>query len=220
MFRPKDIVSGDFYKYSYIGGYHFIIVVDCTGHGVPGAFMSMIGNSLLNEIINEKQIYEPAEILTQLNKGVISALNQEHTDNRDGMDVCLCRIEKGENTKILFSGAKRDLIYYKASNNSLEFLKGERKSIGGNLSVRNLQKFTNQELNLSQGDVLYLTTDGFIDQNDKKRKRFGSKKFNNLLKDNAEKPLNEQKIILENALDEWQQGVEQRDDITVLGIKI
>ncbi len=220
LFRPKDIVSGDFYKYSNAGGYHFILVVDCTGHGVPGAFMSLIGNSLLNEIINEKQIYDPAEILTQLNKGVISSLKQEKTDNNDGMDVCLCRIDRKDTTNVIFSGAKRDLMYYSESNNCVEFIKGDRKSIGGTLGIRNKANFSNNKLNLSKGDIIYLTSDGYIDQNDKERRRFGLTEFQNILKLYATKPLKEQKVILENALDVWQKGVKQRDDITVLGIKI
>ncbi len=220
LFRPKDIVSGDFYKYTYSGGYHFVIVVDCTGHGVPGAFMSMIGNSLLNEIINEKQIYDPSEILVQLNTGVVNSLQQEHTDNKDGMDVCLCRIKKGDKTEVVFSGAKRDLIYYNKKDSKIEINKGERKSIGGPNISRNKSEFVNNKLILSEGDILYLTSDGLIDQNNKERKRFGLLHFNRVLKENAEKPLSEQNAFLGRALDDWQKDTVQRDDITVLGIKI
>ncbi len=220
LFRPKDIVSGDFYKYINTGEYHFLIVVDCTGHGVPGAFMSIIGNSLLNEIINDKQIYDPAEILTRLNKGVINSLQQKQSENSDGMDVCLCRVKKGSSIELVFSGAKRDLICHKSKSNSIELIKGSRKSIGGMVSFRNENKFENNKINLSKGDVFYLTTDGYIDQNNEERKRIGLKKFIKTLEEIAEKPLKEQKIILENVLDKWQGKEEQRDDITVFGIKL
>ncbi len=226
LYRPKDIVSGDFYWFTHVpekNGYSaktFIAAIDCTGHGVPGAFMSMIGTQLLNKIVNEDKITNPAKILSLLNDGVITSLKQKETNNSDGMDVCFCRIEQAEKTKLIFSGAKRDLTYYNADKDCLELIKGERKSIGGVESKRSEAEFKNIELNLSKGDILYLTTDGFVDQNNIERKRIGHKGLIKILEENLEKPLNVQKEILEKALDKWQKGTKQRDDITVVGIKI
>lgn len=226
IFRPKDVVSGDFYWYSHLPAVEnltaktFIAVVDCTGHGVPGAFMSLIGNRLLNEIVNERKVTNPRKILELLNKGVIAALKQDQTDNNDGLDICLCCFEKNEEAKtmITFSGAKRPLIYY--SQQQIQLLRGDRKSIGGIKSKRNKTEFTNQELILQKGDIAYLTSDGLIDQNAKNRKRFGTLRFIKLLKNNAKLSLEDQKHEIENALDFYQNKEEQRDDITVIGLKI
>jgi len=227
LFRPKDIVSGDFYWFTNlpaIEGYSektFIAAVDCTGHGVPGAFMSMIGSRLLNAIVNEQKITSPAEILTRLDKGVVKSLKQGQTDNNDGMDICLCMIEKQENggSKVTFTGAKRPLYVYSKKEDSFSILKGDRKSIGGAKATLNTVKFTNQEVLLSKGDLLYLTTDGYADQNDLSRKKIGSVMMENLLNTIKTKPLNAQQKHLEDFLDKHQEGTTQRDDITLIGLK-
>ena len=238
IFKPKDIVSGDFAWFSQIEkteenkAYSFAAIVDCTGHGVPGAFMSMIGSRLLNEIVNEKRIFEPSEILEKLNTGVQVALKQKFTDNNDGMDVCLCRLEtlndnealereEGKERDILvtFSGAKRPLFFIKEGK-EIETVRGDRKSIGGVRSKRSKVNFTNKEIHMKTGDLLYLTTDGMIDQNGPDRKRFGSTRFLNILVEMQEEQLETQAEILSNALLEYQDNQEQRDDITVMGIKI
>jgi len=132
LYKPKDIVSGDFYWMSIVEKTIFIAAVDCTGHGVPGAFMSMVGNRLLNEIVNEKHIFIPSEILTELNAGIYKVLRQDQSDNNDGMDLCLCKMEKFENeTKITFCGARRPIFYYSKNCSELQTLKSDRKSIGG-----------------------------------------------------------------------------------------
>ncbi len=159
----------------------------------------------------------------KLHKGIIYALKQEKTENSDGMDVCLCKLEKQKdnNTKITFSGAKRPLYYFEKSKNKLTRLKGDRKTIGGKKVGRNtISKFTNTKIILQKNDLIYLTTDGYIDQNNKERKRFGSKKLEKLLNNIANKTLVEQKQILEIELDNWQGTESQRDDITVIGIKL
>ena len=251
IYRPKDVVSGDFYWFTVVKDIpllkkveylKFIAVVDCTGHGVPGAFMSMIANTLLNEIINKDQIYSPKDILTKLNLEIKQSLQQDITENHDGMDLCLCRIEEKQHKdttlknsnqthstlknsnqihyKITFSGAKRPLFYYKLQEKELVRQKGDRKSIGGIMQKYNKIVFTNKEIILQQNDLIYLTTDGYIDQNNKKRKRFGTKKFENILNKIANMELSEQKQILETELDNWQRNEKQRDDITVVGIKL
>ncbi len=219
VYRPKDIVSGDFYWFTVAGYLTFIAVVDCTGHGVPGAFMSMIGNRLLNEIVNERGIYETDMILEELNKSIKKNLNQDKTDNRDGMDVVLCRLEaEDDETIISFTGAKRPLFIYEKETKELITVKGDRKTVGG----KYFQKFnfTKKRTILEKGDMIYLTTDGYVDQNNEKIKKFGTRNLTKLLKEIAEEELTEQKLILENKLDEHQGSEIQRDDIAIVGIKI
>jgi len=227
IYRPKDIVSGDFYWFQEINNsshnnHHYIAVVDCTGHGVPGAFMSMIASRILNEIVIKNNNISPAEILTLLSQDIVNALRQKETDNKDGMDICLVKIQQySENQqKVIFCGAKRELIYYNIENNEIIRLKGDRKTIGGVYEKVSSLNFTNSELILKQKSIIYLSTDGFVDQNNLERKRFGTTKLIDILNQNCEKQLPEQKEILEKSLNDWQFGVEQRDDITFMGIQI
>ncbi|GEM_PF-1919931 len=221
VYKPKDIVSGDFYWIAQTNSKRFLAVVDCTGHGVPGAFMSMIGSNLLNTIINNEQIYEPKEIIESLNQKVRIALKQEKKINDDGMDICFCVFEKMSNNqeiKMIFTGAKRPLYYFDQNKNTLQILKGDNKSVGGR--QRPNKYFTNQEVMLYQGDMLYLTTDGLIDQNNPKHRKFGSKKLTKLLSDHANRPVAIQQEIIEETLKKHQGAENQRDDITVIGIRI
>lgn len=228
IFRPKDIVAGDFYWFHHIPPIDqepeliFVGVLDCTGHGVPGAFMSMIGTSLLNEIVKEKGIKSPAAILEQLDLGVIAALKQGSNDNNDGMDACFVMIERrvGEDNKVVFCGAKRSLIYITPDSLNINELKGDRKSIGGAIKkVRNID-FTNHELTLPKDTLLYLTTDGFIDQNAPDRSKFGLKKICETIQQNIHLSLTAQKNAFESALDLHQGKEVQRDDITFIGLKL
>jgi serine phosphatase RsbU (regulator of sigma subunit) len=219
IYRPKDIVSGDFYWLSQQEGCIFIAVVDCTGHGVPGAFMSMIGSRLLSEIVNEKKILETNEILEELNIGIKKALRQEQTDNTDGMDVCLCKIEKSDTgTTVSFTGAKNPLFVYQNDKSELLKIRGDKKTIGGH-HFQGLS-FTQTKLVLQKGDMVYLTTDGFIDQNNKNRKKITTSGLTSILEKNHDKSLSKQREALESKLDTWQGKEHQRDDITILGIKI
>lgn len=228
IYKPKDVVSGDFYWYTSAKGDEiikerfFIAAVDCTGHGVPGAFMSLIGNRLLNEIVNEKHIYSPSVILNKLNEGVIKALRQDATDSNDGMDVCLCCIEKTYDNvyRLNYGGAKRPLYYFPKGTDEIMILDGTRKSIGGAKATRNSSEFTDQFLMLRSGDTLYLTTDGLIDQNSPDRKRFSSQRFFKVLERVVNLPLVEQKEIIEYEFDTYRQSQPQRDDVTVVGVKL
>jgi len=232
LFRPKDIVSGDFYWMSHLdsdGSYYekiFLALVDCTGHGVPGAFMSMVGIRLLNEIINEKKVYSPRRILENLDESIKKVLQQNENENEDGMDIALLLIENysSQEKRITFSGAKHSACYVsfqnKEKNGEIQLLKGTRKSIGGTRFKNSNLLFENQEVILQKGDVMYLTSDGFIDQANSERKRFGTKEFLQLLTKNAALPMISQRETLEIALKTHQQNEEQRDDITVIGIKI
>jgi serine phosphatase RsbU (regulator of sigma subunit) len=226
IFRPKDIVSGDFYWFAEVKGENgepdktFIAVVDCTGHGVPGAFMSMIGHGLLNEIILQNGIHDTDKILTLLDQGVVSALKQEEKSNDDGMDICLCSFEKqDENSfKLYFTGAKRPLYYVNDQSTDLQTLKGDRKSVGGKRKKGKI--FTKEELTLQKGDVIYLSTDGLVDQNSPNKTKFGSQRLKDILSQNAHLTLDEQEKIITETLEEHQKGGEQRDDISVMGIRL
>jgi len=228
IYRPKDIVSGDFYWYSYLPASNgrnemmFYAAVDCTGHGVPGAFMSMIGSGLLNEIVNEKKIIQPSRILDLMNDEVKAILRQEQTDNNDGMDVCLCQLEHVYNgtTKLTFAGAKRPLYYYKNNESALKYIKGTRKTIGGTRAKRNTEVFQDHEVLLEKGDVFYLSTDGIVDQPSPERIRFGSLRFINLLKNIGNLPIYAQKDAVEAAVFNYQDHEQQRDDVTFLGIRV
>ncbi|MEM6298307.1 MAG: SpoIIE family protein phosphatase [Bacteroidota bacterium] len=219
LFRSRDLVSGDFYWLSTeVAPYRFVAVVDCTGHGVSGAFMAMIGNTLLNEIVNQKQTVEPAQILDELNTRVRVVLKQDQEANDDGMDLCLCRLEEKEGGKVelVYAGAKRSLYAYQ--NGKIEVIRGSSRSIGGRQRSKSGYKQTAQLL--EKGDRLYLTSDGFTDQNNKQRRKLGTQKFIEQLEFHATQPLSEQKTQLEIFLKAHQGSEQQRDDITVLGIEV
>ncbi|MBN2894072.1 MAG: tetratricopeptide repeat protein [Bacteroidales bacterium] len=228
IYYPKDIVSGDFYFFSEVNNEQtgksnlFFIVSDCTGHGVPGAFMSMIGIRLLTKYINERKIESPAEILTMLENDVYTALKQDSTSNTDGMDLIICKFSDFENSDkftLTYAGAKRDLSYYDTSKENITKISATRRSIGGN-NPNNKEVFKNNELILSKNDTVFLYSDGLIDQNDISRKRFGSKKLNAILKENINKSLDEQKFEIEKELTLWQKDTYQRDDITFVALKL
>lgn len=223
IYKPLHEVSGDFYWFW--GGDNKCItaVVDCTGHGVSGAFMSMIGHTLLNEIVNEKKIHEPADILEILHLEIVTALNQEKGRNNDGMDIALCVIEQEDlcSRKVTFAGAKRPLYYTK--NQELKQLKGNRCSIGGyqRWSIYNEKPFHNEVVHLTTNDRIYLFSDGFTDQPSKDHKKYGTKRLIDFLQNHIATPLEEQKNLLETDLQ--QQICEespQRDDITFLFIQL
>jgi serine phosphatase RsbU (regulator of sigma subunit) len=220
IFLPKDIVSGDFYWFNKIGDLIFIAALDCTGHGVPGAFMSLIGNSLLNQIVNENKIYSPEKILEELHKGVRKVLNQEKSgsNSRDGMDVAFCVIEFSKK-KINFSGARRPLFMVKENGKELVEIRGDRKSIGGK-QREEIREFTKHEISYSSGDSVYLFSDGYIDQQNENEKKFGIKRFREIIDEINTKSMKEQKKILLDELKEHKKNWTQQDDITVLGIKL
>ncbi len=226
MYKAKDMVSGDFYWMRTFEDnnitYHMIAVVDCTGHGVPGAFMSMIANRLLNEIVTIKQIIEPALVLDYLDRYVQGSLRQEITENRDGMDVSLVRISEKKNgfRNLIFAGAKRPLIYFDATQNAILRQKGSRRGIGGPKGNSKLEPFDTIKMVLRSGDSVYLTSDGYIDQNNVLRKRFGSQRLNDLLLKISKDDMSTQHKKLEEAMQNYQGEADQRDDITIVGLRM
>ena len=228
IFKPKDIVSGDFYWYSHIKPtinkkeMVLLAAVDCTGHGVPGAILSMVGSRLISKIVVEEGITDTNQILTALLINLIETLNKEHVEITDGMDVCLCRFEKADNKKtdVYFCGAKRPLFYKTKNSGEIKILKGDRKTIAWTpKSLQNIE-FTEQKITLEKGDMVYLTTDGYYDQNDISREKIGMNKFMEIIAKNAEKNTELQKEELEKYFDIFRNGTDQRDDVTVIGVKI
>lgn len=225
LYKPKDIVSGDFYWYHEIKEketiYHFIAVADCTGHGVPGAFMSMIGHRLLTEIIIEKKITSPSQILEKLNISIRKELGRDQKKLMDGMDIALCRIGKknGDSEELVFSGAKRSMIIQKKDEEEIRFLEGDRKDIGGFLCDED-KAFTEKTVTLSTGDTLFLYTDGIIDQPDPHRNRFGTPQFISILKKYRSEPLDKLQIAMEHSFETHRMSEEQRDDVTVIGLRL
>jgi len=225
IYRPRDIVSGDFYWMSENlaianeGQKVMLAVVDCTGHGVPGAFLSMIGIKLLNAIVNERKEYQPKQVLELLNAGVFNALKQGEAASDDGMDVSLCLIEKKESGKfkLTYCGARRPLYFSRGSDQKIEIVPGDRKTIGGKFFQH--QVFTQKELFLSSGDRIFLTTDGISDQNAPNRQKFGSKRLIKLLEDSLDLSLENQGRAVEAALDAFMQNEKQRDDISLLALR-
>ncbi len=218
MLKPKDIVSGDFYWYSEVEGKKIIAAVDCTGHGVPGAFMSMIGNTFLHEIINEKKIITPGTILNELREKVISAMDQNGMDGsrRDGMDMSLCMIDETSNT-LEFAGANNPI--YLVQDEKIVEIKGDKKPVG--YMPEKSDDFTNHSVKVNTGDIIYLFSDGYADQfGGSKGKKFKYKQFRELLLANCQKSMQDQKEILSNRFVEWKGQLEQIDDVCVIGIKI
>ncbi len=222
IYRPKDIVSGDFYWMYKCEKFTFIAVVDCTGHGVPGAFMSLISSRLLNKIVKNEGIYEPKAILKRLNLEIEIALQQKVTENDDGMDIILCRFDRKEEEKrhVVFSAAKSTLILLDSENKKIRTFRGGSYSVGGYSKYDITPIYEQGEFDLNKDDTLYLCSDGYTDQNNEKRQNIKLKNLIHILADINKKPLAEQKSALEEYLTTWQKNEIQRDDITVLGLKL
>lgn len=225
IYRPKDIVSGDFYWFYQVEIKsvlnYFLAVIDCTGHGVPGAFMSMIGNRFLSEIIIEKKIYKPSEILFSIHEKLRHELKQENNITIDGMDIAICRIPVNEKKydNLVFAGAKRPVLIYKANNDSIETIEGDNIIIGSPKTI-NKEDFIDKTSAIGSGDIIFMYTDGIIDQNNEKRNRFGTNKFLSIINDNKKEPMSKIDAAIEREFDIHKGGEEQRDDITVLGIRL
>ena len=224
LYKPKDIVSGDFYyalahqPKTRENELFYFCTADCTGHGVPGALMSMLGISNLNESIIEKQISEPHEILNNVRKGIIESLDSEDKseENKDGMDCVLCAFDF-KNLTLEFAAANNPLWIYRAGQ-MLEF-KADKMPVGKYHSE--VSSFTLQKVELQKGDIVYSFTDGFADQfGGEKGKKFKYKPFQEILLKNASLDMEQQKNILDKAFENWKGDLEQVDDVLVVGVKI
>ena len=232
LYKPKETVSGDFYWISEIKGERptlfklqddkpqkiIITAVDCTGHGVPGAFMSMLGDAFLNQIVNIQHIYEPHEILSAMHKAVRTTLQQEHSENNDGMDMALCVIDK-KNKTLEYSGARNPLVFIQ--NGKMTRIQGDLMSVGG-LQREKERKFTKHTIDITAKTSIYLYSDGYQDQfGGKFSRKYMAVPFRNLLFDNHEKTFENQRLELIKEFKNWKgKRHSQMDDITVLGFSL
>ncbi len=219
IYLPKDIVSGDFYWVTDNDDFVNFAAVDCTGHGVPGAFMSLVGNNNLNSAIRSVTEVKPSLILESLNKGVTSVLRQKEEDSqiKDGMDIALCTIDKSRK-KLQFAGAYRPLYFVR--DGELTEIKGDKNPIGGG-ELQKAKTFTNHEFELKKGDCIYIFSDGFTDQfGGPKGKKFMPKQLKKILTKISAENINTQEKVIRKAFDDWKGEEEQLDDVMIIGMKI
>lgn len=219
LYKPKDIVSGDFYWLEKNGNKAYFAAVDCTGHGVPGAFMSIVGYNLLKHIVYKMQESEPATILDHLNAGVSETLHQglDESSTKDGMDIALCSIDYQKN-ELEYAGAYNSL--YLIRDNQLTEIKADKFPIGMYVG-EDRKKYTNHKVKLQKGDTIYIFSDGYVDQfGGSKGKKFMAKQFRQLLLEMNSLSMEEQKKQLDNSIEDWRGNQEQVDDILVIGVQI
>ncbi|HAI74693.1 MAG TPA: serine/threonine protein phosphatase, partial [Microscillaceae bacterium] len=224
LYRPRDIVSGDFYWATEHQGKAILAAADCTGHGIPGAFMSLIGNDLLNEIVNIQGVLEPDKILDHLRIRIRQVLHQDQNETQDGMDIAVLVWEKTKRPssatiQLQFAAARHSLLLVQTEQ--IEQFKGDKLVIGGlNTRISNLP-FNQQIISVQAGQSIYLFSDGIVDQfgGDEARK-FSSPRLRDLLFKLRHVPLKDQKEIIDNTLDAWMGNEHQQtDDILLIGLK-
>ena len=224
IFKPREHVSGDFYWASWADGKLIMTVADCTGHGVPGAFMTMLGSSFLNEIVNKEAITDPDKILNSLRDSIIEALHQKGKiyETRDGMDMAVIQLDMNQQ-RLKFAGANNSLCYIPQTNGEREprifEFKGDRMPISFHYKMH---PFSMLETTFSEGDQFYLYTDGYIDQfGGPKGKKFKLVPFKRMLLEHHKKSMKKQGDILEKTMQDWlRDQYQQIDDITVLGFRV
>jgi serine phosphatase RsbU (regulator of sigma subunit) len=220
LFRPKEIIGGDFYWAESIGDERIFCAADCTGHGVPGALMSIIGQNLLNRAVHELQLTKPSEILDSLQDGIRKVLSQyEGSKSKDGMDLSLINYNSATR-KLMFAGARNSA--YLVRNDEITEIKADKMSIGGIVHARisKDRRFKNTEIELQKNDMLYMMSDGYIDQiGGNRHRKFMRKRMKTVFLDLAAKPVDIQKQTLEHLFDDWRDDIQQMDDVLVTGIK-
>ncbi len=221
FFQPRDIVSGDFYWFEKIGNLIFVAAVDCTGHGVPGAFMSMIGTTLLNEIVVENKTYDTAQILTKLNLGVIHSLNQK-TDSsfiqNDGMDITICCIDTQKKSIDISCAGHTCFVI---NNDKLSTIRGDIFPIGDVFPNKPTPIFTKHSIEINNEATIYMFSDGYQDQfGGEKNEKYLSSKFKKLLWQNHYLSMRKQCKILNEEFNTWKGKHQQIDDVLVIGINI
>jgi len=226
LFRPREIVSGDFYWFEQAGDHSFIAVVDCTGHGVPGALMAMIGYTLLNKVVIEQHILDPREILAYLHQNLTTVIKHRRDSHIDtaGMDICLCRIENRAGTKktgkrITFAGAHLPLFIVRKNQGECLEIKGDRYPIGG-LQMTGNRTYTQHEIDLLPGDMIYLASDGFAHQQDPQDRKYGKQRLLQFFANSAGLTMEKQRQKLQAELENHKGCENQRDDITLFGVRI
>jgi serine phosphatase RsbU (regulator of sigma subunit) len=222
LYRPRDIVSGDFFWIRQVNQFIILAAADCTGHGVPGAFMSLLGISYLNEIVQRREITQAGEVLNELRRQIKHSLRQHgHPDEtKDGIDMALCVIDQ-KNRSMQYAGAYNPLYLIREEKGDAELieLKADRMPLGYHQGKD--RPFTNHDIKLEIGDTFYIFSDGFIDQKGgPEQKKFMSKKFKSLLIEIHDRPLFDQKNILEKTLTDWMGTQSQIDDILVVGVRV
>jgi len=222
LFKPRDIVSGDFFWIKHVNQYVILAAADCTGHGVPGAFMSLLGISFLNEIVQRREITQANQVLNELRKQIRNSLRQygQAEESKDGIDMALCVIDEKKKT-LQYSGANNPLYLIRNNNGTPELaeVKADRMPLGYYQGT--FKTFTNKDIQLEYGDVFYLFSDGFLDQKGgKDNKKFMSRNFKKLLLEIHEEPMREQKKILDKTIVDWMGDTSQIDDILVLGVRV
>ena len=220
VYKPKDILSGDFYWVREIDGFRVVIVADCTGHGVPGALMSMLGVTLLNEQFRTFGIRQPGVILGHLRSNVKEILAQEGSENdqMDGIDMAIALIDQ-DKKELQFAGANRPLFLIRKNDDyELSVIKGDKQPIGVHWEEK---EFTNHLIKIQENDSLYIFTDGFVDQyGGEKRKKFKTSNFKKLLLSVQAEPMGNQRKLIEDAFDNWRGTHEQIDDVCVVGVRL
>ncbi|HXC05057.1 MAG TPA: tetratricopeptide repeat protein [Bacteroidia bacterium] len=218
-YQPKNVVSGDFYFFQKIkSGDVLLAACDCTGHGVPGAFMSMIGSEQISKIVSEKGIVRPDEILDELHNGLRKALQQDRNSSRDGMDAAICKVNTTIG-KLEYAGANRPCWIIPAGSSEVRELKPDKQAIGG-LEAEQRKPFSLQTYSLQKGDRVYLFSDGYADQfGGEKGKKFMVRNFQKLLLSICQLPMKEQERRLQEAYTDWRSNLEQVDDILVIGFQ-
>jgi serine phosphatase RsbU (regulator of sigma subunit) len=232
FFRPREIISGDFYWFAEVEETNankiVLVAADCTGHGVPGALMSMLGDSLLNQIVFDKEIYSPDIILAELHKGIQKVLHQGATENKDGMDVSICTIDL-KNRILEFAGASNPLVYIQpdiADIPQLHYIKGDRMHIGGRVKDGRNLHFNKHIIKIDKPTTFYIFTDGYQDQfgqeeGSHKPRKFLPKHFRDLLFCIQHLDMNQQKEILELTFQDWKgKKHRQTDDVLVIGVRV
>ncbi len=217
FYKPQSIVSGDFYWLRQIQQFTVVVAADCTGHGVPGALMSMLGIAFLNEIVNKINTLKPNQILNELRDEVKKALQvtKHHESMKEGMDIALC-VLNNENNILQYAGAYNPI--YLIRNNELHNIKADKQPIAIHLREK---EFTNNKIELQKNDVIYMFSDGFQDQfGGLENKKLMSKNFKQILTDIHHEPMEKQKILLQQKFDYWKQDNEQIDDVLVMGFRV
>ena len=216
LYMPRDVISGDFYWFTQKEHILLLACADCTGHGVPGALMTMAGTMNLNQAVKEFELSDVAQILNELHDGIANLLRQREASVPDGMDVSLCAIDPRKRI-IEFAGAKNSMICIKDGKATV--IKGNREPIGGNAYLES-RDYAKHFIQVEQGTTFYLFSDGYQDQFSAGGKKYLKKRFRAFLESIHHKPLTEQKELLRTEIHNWMDGAEQTDDITVIGFRV